>query len=63
MLGQNGCGKTTLLRALAARLLPIPEHMDIFLLSQEAPPTDLTAMEYVIEKVPPEASLRPTRPL
>ena len=50
LLGINGCGKTTFLRALAARLLPIPEHMDIFLLSQEAPPTELTAMEYVIEK-------------
>lgn len=50
LLGMNGCGKTTFLRALAARLLPIPEHMDIFLLSQEAPPTELTAMEYVIEK-------------
>ena len=24
--------------------------MDIFLLSQEAPPTELTAMEYVVEK-------------
>ena len=50
LLGMNGCGKTTFLRALAARLLPIPEHMDIFMLSQEAPPTELTAMEYVIEK-------------
>jgi len=50
LLGINGCGKTTFLRALAALLLPIPEHMDIFLLSQEAPPTELTAMEYVIEK-------------
>ena len=48
--GGSRCGKTTMLRALANRLLPIPEHFDIFLLSQEAPPTELTAMEYVIEK-------------
>eukprot|EP00961_Rhodomonas_salina_P012548 168987-Rhodomonas_salina.2 len=34
LLGLNGAGKTTFLRALAARMVPIPEHMDIFMLSQ-----------------------------
>mmetsp|Transcript_49914 Transcript_49914/g.118307 ORF Transcript_49914/g.118307 Transcript_49914/m.118307 type:complete len:690 (+) Transcript_49914:57-2126(+) len=48
LLGLNGAGKTTFLRALAARMVPIPEHMDIFMLSQEALPSEHTAMEAVI---------------
>lgn len=45
LIGQNGCGKSTFLECLAAREVPIPEHMDIYLLAEEAPPTDLSAME------------------
>lgn len=51
LLGSNGCGKTTFLKSLAARDLPISPHIDIFLLSEGAPPTELTALEAVIADV------------
>jgi ATP-binding cassette subfamily F protein 2 len=49
LLGRNGCGKSTLLKCLAAREIPIPEHFDIYLLAHEAPPSEMTALEYVID--------------
>jgi len=49
LLGRNGCGKSTFLKCLAAREIPIPNHFDIYLLSHEAPPSEMTALEYVIE--------------
>ena len=51
LLGSNGCGKTTFLKSLAARDLPISQHIDIFLLSEGAPPTELSALEAVIADV------------
>lgn len=35
LLGPNGRGKSTLLRFLAARRLPIPEGIDVLLVEQE----------------------------
>jgi ATP-binding cassette subfamily F protein 2 len=49
LIGSNGSGKSTFLRALAAREVPIPEHMDIYHLDGEADPSDLSALEAVIE--------------
>ncbi|KAK7478947.1 hypothetical protein BaRGS_00029814 [Batillaria attramentaria] len=49
LLGLNGCGKTSLLAALANREVPIPDHIDIFLLRREMAPSDKTALETVIE--------------
>lgn len=48
LLGENGCGKSTLLRAIANREYPIPEHIDIYLLNEGAPPSDLGALEWVV---------------
>jgi ATP-binding cassette subfamily F protein 2 len=48
LLGSNGSGKSTFLKALAAREAPIPEHVDIFLLNEEFPKTDMTALEAVV---------------
>jgi len=49
LLGLNGCGKSSLLAALGNREVPIPEHIDIFHLKREMPPSDKTALECVME--------------
>jgi len=56
LLGRNGCGKSTFLKCLAAREVPIPEHIDVYLLAHEAPPTEDTALEYVINSAREEVA-------
>ena len=51
LIGHNGSGKSTFLKCIAAREVPIPEHVDIFLLNQEAEPSEMTAIEAVIDEV------------
>ncbi|KAK3366157.1 P-loop containing nucleoside triphosphate hydrolase protein [Lasiosphaeria ovina] len=50
LLGENGCGKSTFLKAIAAREYPIPEHVDIYLLNEGAPPSDMGALEWVVKE-------------
>lgn len=50
LLGENGCGKSTLLKAIAKREFPFPEHVDIYLLNEGAPPSDLGALEWVVRE-------------
>lgn len=50
LLGENGCGKSTLLKAIDKREFPIPEHIDIYLLNEGAPPTELGALEWVVKE-------------
>ncbi|KXN73564.1 P-loop containing nucleoside triphosphate hydrolase protein [Conidiobolus coronatus NRRL 28638] len=54
LIGTNGSGKSTFLECIAAREVPIPEHTDIYLLNEEAPATDMTAIEYVIDSAEKE---------
>lgn len=56
LLGRNGCGKSTFLKCLAAREVPIPDHFDIYLLAHEAPPSERTALEYVIDSAREEVA-------
>ncbi|KAI8818013.1 P-loop containing nucleoside triphosphate hydrolase protein [Fimicolochytrium jonesii] len=49
LIGPNGSGKSTFLQSLAAREVPIPEHIDIYLLNSEYPPTEMTALKAVID--------------
>ena len=50
LLGENGCGKSTLLKAINKREYPIPEHIDIYLLNEGAPPSDLGALDWVVRE-------------
>ncbi|GMG20795.1 unnamed protein product [Ambrosiozyma monospora] len=50
LLGENGCGKSTFLRAIAEREYPIPEHIDIYLLNEPAEATEFSALEYVVRE-------------
>jgi ATP-binding cassette subfamily F protein 2 len=50
LLGENGCGKSTLLKAIDKREYPIPGHVDIYLLNEGAPPSDLGALEWVVKE-------------
>ena len=45
LIGRNGSGKSTFLKALAARDVAIPEHIDVHLLHEEIAPTEMTALE------------------
>jgi ATP-binding cassette subfamily F protein 2 len=49
LLGRNGCGKSTLMKALGARAVPIPSGIDIFHLKEEIEPSDtISAIEAVM---------------
>ncbi len=50
LLGENGCGKSTILKAIDKREYPIPDHVDIYLLNEGAPPSDLGALEWVVKE-------------
>ncbi len=47
LLGLNGSGKSQVLFAISNRDIPIPKHVDIFHLSREIAPTEMTALEAV----------------
>lgn len=49
LIGANGCGKSSLLAALASKEVPVPDHVDTFLLRREMPPSDKTALQCVME--------------
>ena len=49
VIGRNGCGKTTLMRAIARRELPLPEDMDIVYVEQEIAGCEKTPLEIVLE--------------
>lgn len=54
LLGENGCGKSTLLKSINAREFPFPDHIDIYLLNEGAPLTDLGALEWVVRQAEEE---------
>jgi len=54
LIGLNGSGKSTILAAIRAREVPVPEWIDIWHLSEEADPTDVSALNAVIAVVADE---------
>ena len=51
LIGTNGCGKSIMLQCLGKRLVPIPTHMDVYLLDQEVPASELTALEAIMSEL------------
>lgn len=49
MIGSNGSGKSTFLRCLANREVPIPDHLDIWYLEEEEQPSAVTAFDCVVQ--------------
>ena len=47
-IGKNGCGKTTLLKALKDRKLPIHENWLILYVEQEIEDTDLNPVQFIL---------------
>lgn len=56
LVGLNGCGKTNFLQVLANREVPIPEHMDLYHLREEAEKSDRSALQAVVDHVKEEVS-------
>ena len=57
LIGQNGSGKSALLSAIGSRELPIPKHIDIWHLTEEAKPTNASALFTVMETVAYESRI------
>ncbi|KAA8498643.1 ABC transporter F family member 4 [Porphyridium purpureum] len=49
LIGPNGHGKTTIMRLLGSRKIPVPENIDLLLVEQEMDGTNLTALEAVLK--------------
>ncbi|XP_065254768.1 ATP-binding cassette sub-family F member 2 [Emys orbicularis] len=49
LIGLNGIGKSMLLSAIGKREVPIPEHIDIYHLTREMPPSEKTPLQCVME--------------
>ncbi|KAK3713884.1 ABC transporter ATP-binding protein arb1 [Vermiconidia calcicola] len=50
LLGENGCGKSTFLKAVDKREFPFPDHIDIYLLNEGAEPSDTGALMWVVKQ-------------
>ncbi|KAJ0764988.1 putative ABC transporter, AAA+ ATPase domain, P-loop containing nucleoside triphosphate hydrolase [Helianthus annuus] len=48
LVGPNGTGKSTLLKLLAERKIPVPKNIDVLLVEQEIAVDDRTALEAVV---------------
>ena len=49
LVGRNGTGKSTLLHAISDRLIPMPSHLHIIHVEQEAKPSDKSALQTVLD--------------
>jgi ATP-binding cassette subfamily F protein 1 len=48
LIGHNGLGKSTLIKHIAERAIPIPEALDLLYVEQEVPATELSVIDTVL---------------
>ncbi|KAH9999843.1 P-loop containing nucleoside triphosphate hydrolase protein [Russula vinacea] len=48
LLGDNGSGKSTFLQSIAEQDIPLPPHIDIYLVRGEADPSDVNALDFIV---------------
>jgi len=51
LIGFNGSGKSTMLKCIGDRMIPVPEQMDIFILDREVEACDKTPIQLVTENL------------
>ncbi|GAA5875295.1 hypothetical protein JCM1840_001921 [Sporobolomyces johnsonii] len=56
LLGENGSGKTTFLESMHNRDVEIPEHIDIYLVQGEAEPSDMNALDFIVQSAKDKAA-------
>jgi len=56
LIGFNGSGKSTMLKCIGDRMIPVPENMDIFILDKEAEASDKTPLQCVVENLEKEVA-------
>uniref|UniRef100_A0A8R1DWL3 ABC transporter domain-containing protein n=1 Tax=Caenorhabditis japonica TaxID=281687 RepID=A0A8R1DWL3_CAEJA len=49
LIGLNGSGKSTVLQAIYNKEMPIPENVDMYLVSREMPASEMTALQAVVD--------------
>lgn len=49
LIGLNGSGKSTVLQAIFNKEMPIPESVDMYLVSREMPASEVTALQAVVD--------------
>ncbi|KAK6020834.1 ABC transporter, ATP-binding protein, partial [Ostertagia ostertagi] len=49
LIGLNGSGKSTIMHAIVNRELPIPDSVDMYLVSREMPASNTTALQAVVD--------------
>ncbi|XGW15709.1 hypothetical protein V3C99_001282 [Haemonchus contortus] len=49
LIGLNGSGKSTIMHAIVNRELPIPDSVDMYLVSREMPASNITALQAVVD--------------
>src|SRR6185312_17089 len=54
LIGSNGSGKSSFLKCMARREVPIPDHIDIFFLEEEYKKSEMNAIQAVINVVEDE---------
>ena len=50
LLGRNGCGKSSLLRAIDNRTIPLPPFLTTYLVTQEIPTSEASVKDFILSQ-------------